>query len=97
MANGVEILTQCRLPARLDVHQTARLLGFSDHDISVLMRAKLLCPLGKPAPNAPKFFAAVDIEGHSKDRDWLNKATTAIARHWRSSNLKKNPANLTTA
>ena len=48
------------LPARLDVAQTSKLLGFGEQDIQILMSAGKLTPLGDPAPNAPKWFAAVD-------------------------------------
>jgi len=84
-----EIFYQPRLPARLDVVQTSKLLGFTDRDVAVLVKAKLLCPLGKPAPNAPKYFAAVEILSRANNTEWLGKATTAIAKHWRSNNLKK--------
>ena len=46
------------LPARLDVAQTAKLLGFAAHDIQILMGTGKLVPLGDPAPNSPKWFAA---------------------------------------
>jgi len=49
------------LSARLDVKATAKLLGFAEHDIPILMRAGKLKPLGDPAPNAPKWFAAIEI------------------------------------
>ena len=42
-------------PARLDVTATARLLGFAESDIQVLMAVGKLTPLGDPAPNAPKW------------------------------------------
>ena len=71
------------LPARLDVSETARLLGFAEHDIQVLMRVGKLAPLGDPAPNAPKWFAAIEIIRLAADRDWLNKATREVARYWR--------------
>jgi hypothetical protein len=48
------------LPARLDVVATAKLLGFAEHDIQILMAVGKLTPLGDPAPNAPKWFAARD-------------------------------------
>jgi hypothetical protein len=41
------------LPARLDVMATAKLLGFAEHDIQILMAVDKLTPLGDPAPNAP--------------------------------------------
>ena len=46
------------LPARLDAASAAKLLGFAEHDIQVLLRTGKLTPLGDPAPNAPKWFAA---------------------------------------
>jgi hypothetical protein len=49
------------LPARLAVTQTAKLLGFAEHDIQVLMAARKLTPLGDPAPNAPKWLAAIEV------------------------------------
>lgn len=71
------------LPARLDVSTTAKLLGFAEHDIQILMGAGKLTPLGDPAPNAPKWFAAVEIIRLATDKDWLHKATKEIAKHWR--------------
>ncbi len=71
------------LPARLNVSQAARLLGFADHEIQVLMGARKLIPLGDPAPNAPKWFAAVEIIRLGQDLDWLSKATKEVSKHWR--------------
>ena len=71
------------LPARLDAAATAKLLGFADHDIQILMRVGKLTPLGDPAPNAPKWFAAIEIIRLAADRDWLNKATREVAKYWR--------------
>lgn len=71
------------LPARLDVVATARVLGFADHDIQVLMSSGKLMPLGDPAPNAPKWFAAVEVIRLATDSDWLHKATKEISKYWR--------------
>ena len=71
------------LPARLDVVATAKLLGFAEHDIQILMAAGKLEPLGDPAPNAPKWFAALEVIGLAADRDWLNRATREVAKYWR--------------
>src|ERR1039458_4784084 len=71
------------LPARLDVPATAKLLGFAEHDIQVLMAASKLIPLGDPAPNAPKWFAAIEVVRLAADKDWLHKATKEVSRHWR--------------
>ena len=71
------------LPARLDVVATAKLLGFAEHDIQILMAVGKLTPLGDPAPNAPKWFAAVEMIRLAADQDWLHKATKEIAKYWR--------------
>ena len=80
------VLNCRRLPGRLNVSETALLLGFQEHDIAPLVSAKLLVPLGKPAPNAPKYFAAVEIVERASNSEWLSSATRAIAKHWRRKN-----------
>lgn len=85
--NEKSVLLIPRLPARLDVEQTAEILGFVPHEISVLLKAGLLKPLGKPAPNGHKYFCSVEIQSLAQDRDWLDKATKAVAKHWRDRNL----------
>ena len=61
------------LPARPDVVATAKRLGFAAPDLQMLMAAGKLEPLGDPAPNAPKWFAALAVIGLAADRDWLNR------------------------
>lgn len=80
--NGIELLNLRRLPARLDVRQVACVLGFAEHDVPVLVKAKLLSPLGNPKPNSPKYYWAVEIEQLTRDRKWLDRATKVIADHW---------------
>jgi hypothetical protein len=75
--------TRRNLPARIDVTQTAKLLGFAEHDIPILVAARKLTPLGNPAPNAPKWFAAIEIIHLSLDREWLHKATKELGNYWR--------------
>jgi hypothetical protein len=50
------------------------------------MGAKLLTPLGRPAPNAPKYFAAVEVAERASNPEWLSIATKEIAKHWRKKN-----------
>lgn len=71
------------LPARLDVAMTARVLGFAEHDIQILMAARKLTPLGDPAQNAPKWFCAVEVLQLASDREWLHKATKEVSKYWR--------------
>ena len=82
-------LNSPRLPARLLSEQVANLLGFARHDIPVLTRAKLLPPLGKPKPNAVKFFAKATVERLAQDPVWLAKATNAIYNYWQNQNSRK--------
>ena len=76
-------------PARLNAAQTAEALGFQEHDIPVLVAGKLLKPLGKSAPNAPKYFAFAEISGHFQDSDWLRKSTQTVYEHWKAKNAQK--------
>jgi hypothetical protein len=69
--------------ARLDAAATARLLGFAEHHIQVLLRAGKLTPLGDPAPNAPKWFAATELIRLAADRDWLSRASREVSKYWR--------------
>jgi len=85
--NEKSILFVPRLPARLDVNQAADILGFLPHEVVVLLKTGLLKPLGKPAPNGHKFFCTAEISSLSADREWLDKATRAVARHWKDRNL----------
>jgi hypothetical protein len=78
-----------RLPARLTVDETAWFLGFGPGDISTLVAAKLLKPLGHPPSNGQKYFAACELERLRNDADWLAKASDALVRHWRKRNLVK--------
>jgi hypothetical protein len=71
------------LPARIGVEHLTKVLGFTDDDITILMAdPKLdLKPLGNPAPNAPKYFAAAHILKLANNPEWLDKASNAIRRH----------------
>lgn len=76
-------------PARLTPEQAAWFLGFEVHDIPVLIRQKLLKPLGNPPANGTKHFAAVELERLRTDPRWLARATDAIHHHWQKKNTTK--------
>ncbi|PYK70344.1 MAG: hypothetical protein DME44_11675, partial [Verrucomicrobia bacterium] len=82
----IALLSCRRLPGRLNTSETALLLGVQEHDIFVLVAAKLIVPLGKPASNAPKYFAAVEVAANAENPQWLAEATKAITKYW----LRKN-------
>jgi hypothetical protein len=92
LQDAAALLNFRRLPGRLNTTEVSVLLGFQEHDIPVLIAGKLLNPLGRPAPNSPKYFAAVEIEALGRDRDWLSQATKALAKFWLSKNQKKGPS-----
>ena len=82
------ILNLHRLPGRLDVEQTAALLGFQLYEIPLLVRAKLLHPLGKPSQNSRKFFAACDVQERMQNRQWLDTATKVVPKLIQQANGK---------
>ncbi len=70
------------MPARIDAVQAAKLLGFAEHDIPILVSAKLLIPLGTPVQNSVKRFSACEVISFAADRDWLDEATKKLSGHW---------------
>ena len=92
MSNNSErhqFISVAGLPGRLTAQEAAWVLGFSDHDIPVLVTYRLLKPLGNPPPNGVKYFAAVEIAELARDRQWLAKATNAIHQYWHTKNRQK--------
>ena len=57
------------LPARLLAAQVAKLLNCTPEDVAILVSAGKLRPLGRPNPNAVKFFSAVELIALLADRD----------------------------
>jgi|SRR5436309_15568000 len=76
-------------PARLTANEAAWYLGFKRHEIPMLVGAGLLIPLGRPARNRAKFFAAETLQQLRRDEKWLARATDAIALYWRRRNARK--------
>ena len=76
-------------PARLGINETAWLLGFSEHDIPVLISAGMLKPLGRPTASGSKYFATVELQNLRNDTRWLAKASDAIVNYWRGKNSSR--------
>ena len=87
-----EFLNRKSHPARLTMEETAWALGFSTHEIPVLIAGKLLKPLGNPAPNTMKWFAADTVKELRHDLKWLSRATDAVMLYWRGKNARKTPS-----
>jgi hypothetical protein len=79
-------------PARLNVDEAAWYLGFSPHEIPILMAKGLLKPLGRPPASGTKYFATSELDAVRNDTKWLAKASDCIVEYWRSRNEKKHTA-----
>jgi hypothetical protein len=77
------------LPARLLAGQVAKLLNCTTEDVAVLVSAGKLRPLGRPNPNAVKFFSAVELIALLADREWLDDATKTIGQYWKRKNARR--------
>ena len=77
------------LPARLLAGQVAKLLNCTPEDVALLVTAGKLRPLGRPNPNAVKFFGTVELFALLADRDWLDDATKTIGQFWKRKNARR--------
>src|SRR5450755_2047926 len=78
------------LPARLLAALVAKLLNCTPEDVAILVSAGKLRALGKPNPNAVKFFSTVELIALLADRDWLDEATKTIGQFWKRKNARRN-------
>ena len=82
------------LPARLLAAQVAKLLNCTTEDVALLVTAGKLRPLGRPNPNAVKFFSAVELIALLADREWLDEATKTIGQFWKRKNARRTGSTL---
>jgi len=83
------LLSLVTLPARLNRTQAADYLGFEPDHITLLIKAGLLKPLGRPKPNSDKYFATVKLAELRQNEEWLSRATSYIGQHWNDKNARK--------
>jgi hypothetical protein len=76
-------------PARLTAEEAAWFLGFSTHEIPILMAEGLLKPLGRPPSNGPKYFGTAVLEELRRDQKWLARASDAIVEYWKTRNDRR--------
>ncbi len=76
-------------PARQSITEAAWYLGCSEQDISVLVSAGHLKPLGHPPPSGSKYFATVELQRLRADAHWLAKISDAIVGSWRKKNASR--------
>ena len=65
------------------------MLNSQAHDITILVTAKLLKPLGNPPQNGVKYFATKEVLEHVQEEKWLHRVTVAIYLHWQKRNARK--------
>jgi hypothetical protein len=85
----LQFLNLRHLPARLTAEETGWLLGYSEHQIPILVGAGLFKPLGQPVPNAVKYFATAALCELNQDVDWQSRASKEIMQYWQKKNQKK--------
>jgi len=81
-----------RLPLLCSTQQAAWLTGFHEHEIPILVQARLLTPVGNPGQHDKKMFSTAAIQELPKD--WPTKARAAIKRYWqRKNSQRRSPVN----
>jgi hypothetical protein len=65
------------------------LLNCTTDDVAILVSAGKLRALGRPNPNAVKFFSAVELIALLADREWLDDATKTIGQFWKRKNARR--------
>jgi len=89
-----EFLSLRTLPARMLAEEAAWFLGFTAHDIPILVSVGLLKPLGHPPASGVKFFAAAKLQELRNDVTWLARASDAICKHWHAKNARQRQSQL---
>jgi hypothetical protein len=87
-----QFLKLATAPARLNAEEAAWYLGFSPHEIPILVAKGLLKPLGHPPSSGTKYFAAATLEDLRRDVKWLARASDAIVEYWKFKNARKTGA-----
>ncbi len=77
------------LPARLHAHQVAKLLNCSAEEVAILNGAGKLRALGRPRPNAVKYFSTIELFTQVADREWLDDITKTLGQYWRRKNERR--------
>jgi hypothetical protein len=68
----------------------AKQLNCTPEEAAILVTAGKLRPLGRPNPNAVKFFSAVELFALLTDCERLDEATKTIGQYWRRKNARRN-------
>jgi hypothetical protein len=78
--------------ARINVEDVAMILNVPDGAIRVLIKHRLLEPLGSPRANSVRWFARVTIMRLAQDEKFLHKMTLCLEKHYRERNSRQRDA-----
>jgi hypothetical protein len=84
-----DLLNVRRLQGRLTVRQTAALLNCGEHDLPVLAKQGLLCPLGNPPPGTQKYYSPVEVLELAGNAQRMGEICDVLYRHWQIKNAAK--------
>jgi hypothetical protein len=82
-----------RGPAVWSVVEVGWFLKIQPGNVRLLVNAGLLRPLGKPAPNAPKFFSSAEVIALAANREWLSKMNMVISKATKAKNDRRSRPN----
>jgi hypothetical protein len=77
------------IPARLQAGQVAKLLNCSTDDVAILASSGKLRALGRPRPNAVKYFNSIELITLLANPDWLDEVTRTISQYWQRKNARR--------
>ena len=89
-----EFLNLPRLPAIITDVQTGWILGFTGEAIGILVREKILMPLGGAGREDSKRFSSAYVGQLSRNREWFDQATDTVYAAGAKSKLNQNHKNL---
>ena len=84
-----QFINLAKLPGRLIPEEAAWCLGFSAHDIPILIANNLLKPLGNPPPNGGRYFSGSEIDRLRVDTKWCDRACALLIKLWKVKNNRK--------
>lgn len=86
---NAEDMRRIEILARINVEDVAMILNVPVGGIRVLIKHRLLEPLGSPRANSVRWFARVTIMRLAQDEKFLHKMTLCLERYYRERNAKQ--------
>jgi len=85
---NAEDIKRIEVLARINVEDVAMILNVPVGGIRVLIKHRLLEPLGSPRANAVRWFARVVIMRLAQDEKFLHKMTLCLEKYYRERNSR---------